>query len=120
MDMIDWWMVLQWFVLVFLLCRVYVFGISKLFRHIYHFPVPAFLTRVIDNPIRRRFIQKPEVIAKRMHLKPGMIVVEIGPGITGNWFAYQLNFAKNRVNIRYPAIKRWWVVGLAFLSENCE
>ncbi|MHA1661280.1 MAG: class I SAM-dependent methyltransferase, partial [Promethearchaeota archaeon] len=40
--------------------------------------------RLIDNPLRRRFIQKPELIAKRMHLKSGMIVLEIGPG-KGNY-----------------------------------
>jgi len=38
------------------------------------------MTRLIDNPIRRKFIQKPETVAKRMNLEPGMIVVEIGPG----------------------------------------
>ncbi|MHA2283483.1 MAG: class I SAM-dependent methyltransferase [Promethearchaeota archaeon] len=38
------------------------------------------MTHLIDNPIRRRFIQKPETVSKRMNLKPGMIVVEIGPG----------------------------------------
>ncbi|MHA1985490.1 MAG: class I SAM-dependent methyltransferase [Promethearchaeota archaeon] len=38
------------------------------------------MTRLIDNPIRRKFIQKPETIAKRMNLKPGMIIIEIGPG----------------------------------------
>jgi ubiquinone/menaquinone biosynthesis C-methylase UbiE len=38
------------------------------------------MTRVIDNPFRRRFIQKPEVVADRMQLESGMIVVEIGPG----------------------------------------
>jgi len=38
------------------------------------------MTRIIDNPIRRRFIQKPEKIAERMDLKPGMVILEIGPG----------------------------------------
>ena len=38
------------------------------------------MTRLIDNPIRRKFIQKPDEIAERMQLKPEMIVVEIGPG----------------------------------------
>jgi ubiquinone/menaquinone biosynthesis C-methylase UbiE len=35
---------------------------------------------MIDNPLRRRFIQRPEVIADRMVLASGMTVVEIGPG----------------------------------------
>ncbi|GAG33820.1 unnamed protein product [marine sediment metagenome] len=42
------------------------------------------MTRLIDNPIRRKFIQKPETVAKRMNLEPGMIVVEIGPGFKGS------------------------------------
>jgi ubiquinone/menaquinone biosynthesis C-methylase UbiE len=37
------------------------------------------MTKLVDNPIRR-LIQNPEIIAKRMQLQPGMIVVEIGPG----------------------------------------
>lgn len=35
---------------------------------------------LIDNPIRRRIVQPPEAVADRMDLKPGMKVVEVGPG----------------------------------------
>ena len=59
---------------------VFVETILRLIKHFYHVPIPSFATRLIDNPIRRRFIQRPEVIAERMNLKPGMVVVEIGPG----------------------------------------
>ena len=52
----------------------------RIIRKIYKFPIPALATRLIDNPIRRRLLQKPELIAERMQLKPGMTVVEIGPG----------------------------------------
>lgn len=38
------------------------------------------MTKLIDNPLRRKFLQNPDIIAERMQLKPGMIVVEIGPG----------------------------------------
>ena len=38
------------------------------------------MTRFIDNPIRRRYIQKPWKIADRLELEPGMTVLEIGPG----------------------------------------
>ena len=38
------------------------------------------MTQFIDNPIRRRYIQKPEEIADRLELEPGMTVLEIGPG----------------------------------------
>ena len=54
--------------------------VGRLVRRYYHFPIPAFMTQIIDNPVRRRFIQKPGVIAERMRLEPGMTVVEVGPG----------------------------------------
>ncbi|MBD3197956.1 MAG: methyltransferase domain-containing protein, partial [Candidatus Lokiarchaeota archaeon] len=37
-----------------------------------------------DNPIRRKFIQQPDKLAERLHLEPGMKVIEIGPG-KGNY-----------------------------------
>lgn len=52
----------------------------RVIRHFYHFPIPGFLTQLIDNPIRRSFIQKPDTVAERMRLKRGMTIVEIGPG----------------------------------------
>jgi ubiquinone/menaquinone biosynthesis C-methylase UbiE len=69
---------------VFLIFLIYIFVIAKIIRHYYHFPIPSFFTQIIDNPFRRRFIQRPEVVAERMQLKPGMIVLEIGPG-KGNY-----------------------------------
>ena len=60
------------------------FVVIRLIRHYFHFPVPAFLTQLIDNPFRRKYIQKPQVIADRMQLRSGMIVLEIGPG-KGNY-----------------------------------
>ena len=63
------------------MCFLFIlFVIIRIIRKIYKFPIPAFATRLIDNPFRRRLIQKPELIAERMQLKPGMTVVEIGPG----------------------------------------
>ena len=58
----------------------FILVIVRWIRHTYHFPIPEFMTPVIDNPIRRKFWQNPQIIAQRMKLKPGMIVVEIGPG----------------------------------------
>ena len=70
-----------WVLIGFLLYMVFfVLGVVRILRHYYHFPIPSFMTQIIDNPLRRKFIQNPEVIAERMHLNPGMIVVEIGPG----------------------------------------
>jgi ubiquinone/menaquinone biosynthesis C-methylase UbiE len=54
--------------------------VIRIIRHYYHFPIPSYLTQLIDNPIRRRLIQKPDTIADRMHLSSGLVVVEIGPG----------------------------------------
>lgn len=78
--MIDLWVILKALFLIFLGILVFVQTILRLIKHYHHVPTPAFATQVLDNPIRRRFIQKPETVAERMHLKPGMIVVEIGPG----------------------------------------
>ena len=58
----------------------YLFVLLKIIRKLHHFPIPTFAVRFIDNPIRRRFIQKPELIAVRMKLEPGMKILEIGPG----------------------------------------
>lgn len=66
--------------IVFLCLLLWIFVIMKIVRKFYKFPLPAFATRMIDNACRRRFIQKPEKIAERLDLKPGMIVLEIGPG----------------------------------------
>ena len=73
------------YVAVFLGVFVFLFFVVlRVIRHYVHFPIPAFATQLIDNPYRRRFIQKPHVIADRMQLCSGMIVVEIGPG-KGNY-----------------------------------
>jgi ubiquinone/menaquinone biosynthesis C-methylase UbiE len=78
--MIDLWVILKAIFLLFLGILVFIQTILRLIKHYRYVPTPAIATQVIDNPIRRRFIQKPETVAERMYLKPGMIVVEIGPG----------------------------------------
>ena len=72
--------ILQIFLIILIIFLIYSQIIIRIIRKYYKFPIPGFLTQLIDNPIRRKFIQKPILIAKRMELKPGMIVVEIGPG----------------------------------------
>jgi ubiquinone/menaquinone biosynthesis C-methylase UbiE len=72
--------IVKWAALVLGIFLFVIFVVVRLIRHHFHFPVPAFLTQLIDNPLRRRLIQRPEAIADRMGLHPGMIVVEIGPG----------------------------------------
>ncbi|MFX1304244.1 MAG: class I SAM-dependent methyltransferase [Promethearchaeota archaeon] len=80
----DFWSILWIVFLIFLIILgilfFIVFVVLRIIRRYYKFPIPAFMTRFIDNPIRRKFIQKPEKIAERMNLKPGMTIIEIGPG----------------------------------------
>ncbi|MBY9002127.1 MAG: methyltransferase domain-containing protein [Candidatus Heimdallarchaeota archaeon] len=54
--------------------------VVKLVRKIYPFPIPQFMTEFIDNPVRRKYWQKPDQIAQRTGAFPGAVVVEVGPG----------------------------------------
>ncbi len=80
----DVWLILRTVFLIFLIVVAIfffiVFVVLRIIRKFHKFPIPGFMTRLIDNPIRRKLIQKPETVAKRMRLEPGMIVIEIGPG----------------------------------------
>ncbi len=87
----------------------FVIVIVRVIRHFYHFPIPSFFTQLIDNPIRRKFIQKPDEIADRMQLRPGMKIVEIGPGkgnytkviakkILPNGNVYAVDISENIIN----------------------
>ena len=58
---------------------VFYHTLVRLVRRYYKFPIPHFLANVIDNPVRRR-LQPPETTAIRHGIKPGMTVLEIGPG----------------------------------------
>lgn len=78
--MIDLWVMPKAFILLFLGMLIFTQIILRLIKQYRHVPAPAIATQLLDNPIRRKFIQKPETVAERMHLKSGMIVVEIGPG----------------------------------------
>jgi len=53
--------------------------IHRTFKHFVHYPVPAFATPLLDNPIRRMF-QPPEKMVERMDIREGMQVLEVGPG----------------------------------------
>jgi ubiquinone/menaquinone biosynthesis C-methylase UbiE len=53
--------------------------IMRLVRHFYKFPIPHFLTNLIDNPLRHK-IQPPDETAIRHGILPGMTVLEVGPG----------------------------------------
>ena len=66
--------------LILLLGLIALLTALRIVRRFHRFPAPALATRLIDNPLRRRLIQPPAEVADRMHLEPGMVVVEIGPG----------------------------------------
>jgi ubiquinone/menaquinone biosynthesis C-methylase UbiE len=51
-------------------------------RRIYKFPIPQFLTPFIDNPLRHK-LQPHDKVADDLGLKPGMRVLEVGPGVGG-------------------------------------
>ena len=51
----------------------------RLIRYFYKFPMPEFLANAIDNPLRRRF-QPPREMPRRHGIRPGMTVLEVGPG----------------------------------------
>ena len=53
--------------------------IIRIIRHFYKFPMPQWMANLIDNPFRRK-IQPPEETAIRHGIKPGMRVLEVGPG----------------------------------------
>lgn len=53
--------------------------VARIVRHFYKFPMPAFMADVIDNPLRRK-IQPPDGTAARHGIRPGMTVLDIGPG----------------------------------------
>ena len=53
--------------------------ILKLVRRFWKFPIPAVLTVLIDNPVRRK-IQSPRKLTETLNLRPDMIVLEVGPG----------------------------------------
>jgi len=58
---------------------VAVHTLVRVLRRFHKFPIPAFLTNLIDNPLRRR-IQPPDQTPQRHGIEPGMTVLEVGPG----------------------------------------
>ncbi len=82
--MYDLWYILSFtFYIFFIIFLIFILVVEVFLRiirkYIHQFPIPAFATRLIDNPWRRK-IQNPRKIADRMELAQGMIIVELGPG----------------------------------------
>ena len=55
------------------------YTLGRLLKRLCVIPCPVALADLIDNRFRRR-IQPPEETAERHGIKPGMIVLEVGPG----------------------------------------
>jgi len=68
-----------WIVAILAGWFVFVEVVIRILRRFFPFPIPAFIARLIDNPIRRR-IQPPAKVVDWMGVREGMTVLEIGPG----------------------------------------
>ena len=71
--------IFKWVFLALLAYILFVEVVLRIVRRYYQFPIPGYAARLIDNPIRRR-IQPPEKIVEWMGVKPGMRLLEVGPG----------------------------------------
>jgi len=71
--------------------------IFRVARRWLKFPTPAFMTLIMDNPVRRKLIQNPDIVAERMGLEPGMTVVEVGPGKGSYTFAVAQRIAPGTI-----------------------
>jgi len=67
--------ILLWVVVILIGWFIFV----RIIRRFIHFPIPAFLARFIDNPIRRR-MQPPAKVVDWIDIQDGMCILEIGPG----------------------------------------
>ncbi len=70
---------LQWILFIILGLIFLVEVVVRAVRRYKHFPIPAFIARFIDNPIRRR-IQPPSKVVSWINIKSGMRVLEVGSG----------------------------------------
>jgi ubiquinone/menaquinone biosynthesis C-methylase UbiE len=68
------WIIILLFALIF-----FAFGIQRVIKHYFHYPIPALAARFIDNPLRRRF-QPPKQVLDWIDIEEGMFILEIGPG----------------------------------------
>ena len=71
--------VVKWVILVLLAYVFFVEVILRIIHRFYQFPIPGYVARLLDNPIRRS-LQPPEKIVAWMGVRPGMTLLEIGPG----------------------------------------
>lgn len=53
--------------------------VVRLIRRYWHFPAPPFISVYLDSPWRKT-LQPPEEVVGGMGIRPGMTVLELGPG----------------------------------------
>jgi ubiquinone/menaquinone biosynthesis C-methylase UbiE len=70
---------LLWLAAILIGWLIFLAVIIRIIRRFIHFPIPAFVARFIDNPIRRR-LQPPTQVVDWIGIQKGMCVLEIGPG----------------------------------------
>jgi ubiquinone/menaquinone biosynthesis C-methylase UbiE len=70
---------IKWLLIALLTYIFFVEVVLRIVRKFYQFPIPPYVARLIDNPIRRQ-IQPPDKIAEWMGAGEGMSILEIGPG----------------------------------------
>jgi len=70
---------LAWLILAVLGWFLFVQTVGRLVRRYWHFPVPPIAARFLNSPLRRA-IQPPEQVVGWMDIRPGLQVLELGPG----------------------------------------
>jgi ubiquinone/menaquinone biosynthesis C-methylase UbiE len=71
--------IISWISIVLIIITLYVLVVIRLIRRYFNFPVPSFLTPLIDNPVRR-WMQPPDTVIDHVDIRPGMHIMELGPG----------------------------------------
>lgn len=71
--------ILGWLILAVLSWVLFVETVVRLVRRYWHFPVPPIAASFLNSPLRRA-IQPPEQVVGWMGIRPGMQVLELGPG----------------------------------------
>lgn len=62
-----------------IILALFLHTVIRVVRYFYKFPMPEFAANIIDNPVRR-LIQPPKEMPLRHGVKPGMNILEVGPG----------------------------------------
>ncbi len=67
------------FLTTLLLGLLFIYTVLRLVRRYWHFPAPAFISVALTSGLRRA-IQPPDKVVEWAGIRPGMTVLELGPG----------------------------------------